>query len=563
MLAQDIPQIAAILASDEQVQAVFEVRTGPSPYSILIRWAPHAVLPRRLVAVTNKHIIVFDARDQNAISTATTFKRLPRNIRLASENMSRWSRLTLGQETFWIHRRNKEALKAADVFLTNGVNGKTRDASLNHLDQRGGASSNILLTLGMPLLLLGAADVATGLNDQSRLLGAALAGGGTLMVGASIGLLREDSRQRWGRAAGFAGGIVGASAGIYLGLAQVGYDGVVPLWVWIGVIAASLAAIWRLPKSADLSQEESGGKGGKLGPALTSLGVSATFIFGLVQFWYANQYIPSAVGASLAITGEMTDRGLLRADPTMHAFDIAVTIKNPTKTKVQVVRSLYAISGLRVQTLSSDDMDMLARTVQAPIDLGLPALDDRSVARHAELRTSDVLQFGKVIGDGWFFDPAMEHRIRLEMIVPESTLASYGALHLYVQLLVAKGDRLTLDQVFAYGPSQHSYHDGDWTIDYIVAERGIPQLSWVRRLTRGKQSIATVLLLRAEKGGIDVLDQFPQLVACVDVAERVDDDLVRYPGDICPPANELQARFARFYGVVYNATTFQLPLSQP
>jgi hypothetical protein len=94
-----IERVNPYLERDEHVQRLFIGSTGPSPYlSISIMIAVFSLLARsRIVAVTNRSIVVFSTRGFRANRPKAIIRRLPRQTRLGPVKGST-SRVLMGAD---------------------------------------------------------------------------------------------------------------------------------------------------------------------------------------------------------------------------------------------------------------------------------------------------------------------------------------------------------------------------------------------------------------------------------------------------------------------------------
>jgi hypothetical protein len=402
-------------------------------------------------------------------------------------------------------------ITAADKALDNPLGPATVKSPA---DPRGGGSANALLPLGLFALILGVWDASSALGDQERFLGALFALAGLTMLAAGICLLSRTWRDEWGRPLGIIAGAAGIGVGAYVAVSQVGFPGArLPgFWIgdsrvfWFGVVlmAAAAVALWRLPRpdeatttngTSDDDGQDGGSKRAKtVATVLASVGAIATLVLGLVQFWYTNQYLPAKGGAALIVNGDLKELPPGDQSGQFRIFAVTLTVKNTGGTKTQVLSSLYTVTGVKVVAADKiDDGGFLSRAVPEVSDGELPGINSFA-SRYSSEENHDLLKFGEIVDEGWYFEPTEEFSTRILVSIPNDVAGSYQFLRLSMDIAVAKGNRLTPDLGESLVPTPQLLAAANQSrTQYVVAERPIRPLSQLQRLTRGAHAYASIL----------------------------------------------------------------------
>jgi hypothetical protein len=547
----------------ERVRQVFLAQGGPSPYAWVVMWLLGPFVPLRIVVVTDRRILLLRA---SRLSPARPKALHPVVDRLPLETWrtplvrGTWCRIVLASHGLWVQRQFYPQILAVDKDLDGPSSTET---SRSPVDPRGGGTANVLLPMGLFTAILGIWDASRALGDQERFLGALFALAGLTMLAAGICLLSSSWRDEWGRPLGILAGVAGLAVGAYFAASQIGFPGArfLGFWVgdsrvfWFGVVlmAAAALALWRLPRpdeSATTNPTSEGGAASENGGSkraktvttvLASVGAFATLLLGVVQFWYTNQYLPAKGGAALTATANIKE--LQPGDQTgrFRMFAVTMRVKNIGATKTQVLSSLYTVAGGRVAKADYSDHNFFSRAAQDTEGDQLPTLDPR-VSRYAAQANYDLLKFGEVVSEGWYFEPAEEFSTQIIVSVPNEVVSSYQFLNLSMDFRVAKGNRLNPD---FYGAPVHQAQliaaaKRDHT-QYIVTERPIRPLSQLQRLTRGTHTYASILDMRSF--------DLPVLISCIDDSRRF--EAANDPAKLwylCGSNNDLARQLQEFYG---------------
>jgi hypothetical protein len=569
-------RVQLFLRPGEQVRQAFLGQRGPSPYAWVIMWLLGPFMPLRIVVVTDQAILLLRASKfpyARPKSLHALLARLPRQQRLGPVGGA-WSRITVGSEELWVSRPFHSEVNAADEALDSPV--KSEDVSVP-LDSRGGGAANVLLPLGLFAAILGGWDASSAQGDQERLLGIIFAFAGFTMLAAGVCLLSRTWRDEWGRPLGIIAGAAGVGVGLYFAVSQLGYPGATLLGIpighgrtfWFGVtlMAAAAVAIWRLPRPdstatthggsvGDTHQGQDGGskRARTVATVLASVGALVTLLFGFLQFWYTNQYLPGKGGTALAVTSNLKE--LESGDQTgrNRIFAATLKIKNISNTRTQILSSLYTMTGVVVAEADKRDESFFSRAVQESNPLPIP---DWRASRYSKEDGYDLLKFGDVVPEGWYFEPAEDYSTQIILSVPRDTASNYQFLRVGIDLSVAKGNRLIPD----FGgsrtyPQELVVNAKRDRTRYIVTEQPIKPLSQIDRMTRGAHAYASVVDLRT--------DEIPFFYVCIDGAERfeeVDDpEAIR---DLCASASALGNKLWESYGLSWASALHDFGVARP
>jgi hypothetical protein len=344
----------------------------------------------------------------------------------------RLSRVQVGPETLWVSKPFYGEIEVADSSL--------RRQDLNEgdpiiKDPRGGASAAIFMFLGPVAVAMGFSDLSGDVGIQHRLVGGLFTLAGVAMIAAGVSLVKPDWSSGWGSAASIIGGLGGIVVGFYLFASQLFYPARSWWTILLGltIVAASAFALLRLPRHAASSGLRTNAK------VFTALGVSAGLLWSVTSFWYQNEYAPVRLGPTLNITTELKELG--KQDPVrnIRTFLGTITVKNAGTSSVQSVASLYSLVGIKEPRIDLDDEAFFAQ-----------ARNKNPVSRYSREDRVEVIQFGRLLPDAWYFAPGEDYSTSVAFEVPEDGRHQYHVLRLSVQILAANRSLLSLDGSLAY-----------------------------------------------------------------------------------------------------------------
>jgi hypothetical protein len=158
------------------------------------------------------------------------------------------------------------------------------------------------------------------------------------------------------------------------------------------------------------------------------------------------------------------------------------------------------------------DESYFHRAVHHPEYSPLP-IPDSIASRYSKEEGYDLLKFGEVVQEGWYFEPSEDFSTRIILSVPRDTASNYQFLRVEMNFAVAKGSRLNPDFNGAQTYPQELVAKAELDrAKYIVNERPIKPLSQIDRMVRGARAYASVVDLR--NYNIPVFD------VCIDDADR-------------------------------------------
>src|SRR3954451_23713921 len=292
------------------------------------------------------------------------------------------------------------------------------------------AAAALFGAVGLFAISVGLLDVLSATNLQYKLIGFAFAVAGLALFTGSTVLLRRRWRDTHGRIASIVAGLFGAFVGVYLLMLQYGAPALAPSrlppfpsWVpWAALVVASGAGAvlgwWSTGEYADYQVTWTA-----VSKRLVAGGLSVTVLFAGVNWWYTQQYQPNTIAAALTVTTELKPATGEGETPDPHLFKGTIKVKNVTKSKVQIVASLYQITQITYAARTPADglngMDAERQAVAcffeelAPVtnpecngsgirrygqfSAGDPqAQDDDPIFRTGQFSTADVLQLGQI-----------------------------------------------------------------------------------------------------------------------------------------------------------------------
>jgi hypothetical protein len=292
-----------------------------------------------------------------------------------------------------------------------------------------------------------------------------------------------------------------------------------------------------------------------LAKGLASLGISAGLIWGVVQFWYSNQYVPSTFGAALVISPTLTDVGQLQG---LRRLTAEVTIKNTSSTRIRAITSLYKVEGLQGIKRVRNEAEFFSG-----FD---PVQGNRTASRFGQERTVEVLQFGKLLEDNWYFEPGEELKTQFLIHAPHD---KYVSLRLTADIVMAKGSRLVPEDEpgdrFTLRITPDAVHPYD--LQFSILEWPLKQISNIRGLTKGRHAVDIVIYHVGRNQDSTVSDStvslpgLPTMSACIDQINR---DLRAIskadPKAVCQHKKTYRRELQDFYGMVRTSTVYEVPL---
>jgi hypothetical protein len=109
------------LEPGEQIQQIFFGQSGPSPWFSLLTYLILFAVKYRIVAVTDRAIVVLNSRKLKITPTAV-ISRLPRQTRIGPVS-GLWATTHFTGEKMYVHKRFHKDVEAADAVLGAGPAG--------------------------------------------------------------------------------------------------------------------------------------------------------------------------------------------------------------------------------------------------------------------------------------------------------------------------------------------------------------------------------------------------------------------------------------------------------
>ena len=427
-------------------------------------------------------------------------------------------------------------------------------------------AASIFIMLGLPIGFLGLWDLSSALTLEYRLLGLVFVVVAAAMLAAAYCISYKELRYAWGFTIGASAGVLGVGVGLYLFISQWGYPHRRLVILWGIFTAFSTLSLLLLPRSDPKVSTPDGNTAPRatsppeINPrrwsaftkAVASLGISATLIWGAMEFWYSNQYIPSTLGAALVISPTFKDVGPLGG---LRVFSVEVVVKNTSSTKVRVLTSLYKVEGARNTELVKSDASFFSQF--DTVGRG------RTVSRFHDGDTEDIVQFGKLLEDNWYFEPGEELRTQLLIYVPPH---KYDRLRFIADIVVAKGSRLILEEQSHDDSTIKITHDDRHPYDMQLSVREWPlkQVSNIRGITKGRHAVDIIVLLVGRmQNATRNISGYPTLLVCIDQADRNLQAIAKAdPKAVCPDKKSYRDELQDFYGMIRTSTEYEVPISE-
>ncbi|GAA0484162.1 hypothetical protein GCM10010361_56280 [Streptomyces olivaceiscleroticus] len=414
--------------------------------------------------------------------------------------------------------------------------------------------------IGLLAFWLGGRDALAARNIPYRVLGVMLTFASVLLLAAAAFLVRPAWRESYGRV----GAVLACGAGVFVGGVLCFLQSTMPgpselrRWLqfglWAVVVLASAAALLLAWTSTEAPERL---RFGRVAGGLAAVGVTGAALWGGVNWWYQNQYLPGTVAPTLTVNAKLKEQLPPRGQPSdMRTFRATATIKNTGGIRVQVVSSIYQVTReiigkpppnataegsmreeafgdacfWRQYTVAQEEAytgcwEGYKAQLNDPQALPVPA-----ISRFSVNTSSAVLEYGRPLEYGSWFESGEEVTTNFLVRVPNDRRLDKDNLRFQLDLVIAKGARLALQSSHSLRPTHVPYAAvtaeerenlrnirKDYTTfphayphQYIVSAWEIRPLGTVQRLLTGPpQSV----------GVMDVL----QTRTCMQAAETKDD----------------------------------------
>jgi hypothetical protein len=107
-------RVQPLLEPGEQIQAVFLAQTGPNPNFMFLTWLVLFWTKYNVAAVTDKRIAVFRASRMAPSKPRELAASYPRESKLGDSSGALWGSFELDGTKYWVHRRFRKDVRAAD-----------------------------------------------------------------------------------------------------------------------------------------------------------------------------------------------------------------------------------------------------------------------------------------------------------------------------------------------------------------------------------------------------------------------------------------------------------------
>lgn len=105
-----------LLEPGEEIHGIFLAQAGVSPWLMGVSWLFTFKMKYRIVAVTDRNVVLLDASRWKPAAPKSVVARLPRSTRFGALS-GVWAKVDLQGETFYVHKRFHKDVAAADAEL--------------------------------------------------------------------------------------------------------------------------------------------------------------------------------------------------------------------------------------------------------------------------------------------------------------------------------------------------------------------------------------------------------------------------------------------------------------
>lgn len=106
-----------LLEPGETIQAVFSAQTGPNPNYAFITWLVAFFAKYVSVIATDRRILLVKSSIWRRSALGDIIDTYPRETKLGPASGRLWSKIELGGNSYWVHRRFSKDVQAADAHL--------------------------------------------------------------------------------------------------------------------------------------------------------------------------------------------------------------------------------------------------------------------------------------------------------------------------------------------------------------------------------------------------------------------------------------------------------------
>jgi hypothetical protein len=105
------------LEPGETIQAVFSAQTGPNPNFAALTWLIAFFAKYVTVIATDRRILLVKSSIWRRSAVGDVMETYPRETKLGPATGKLWSKIELGGNQYWVHRRFSKDVAAADARL--------------------------------------------------------------------------------------------------------------------------------------------------------------------------------------------------------------------------------------------------------------------------------------------------------------------------------------------------------------------------------------------------------------------------------------------------------------
>jgi hypothetical protein len=225
---------------------------------------------------------------------------------------------------------------------------------------------------------------------------------------------------------------------------------------------------------------------GKVGAFL--LGVIGT-AFGVFQFWYQQEYLPTHRPPALSLTAGIESAG---ERPGRELYKATITTKNTGTVKVIAFTGTYVLSGLTYGAVKKEPTE---DRIMAPLQQDLADPYYSRFLRHYAPNTFTPIAAGRLFAENRYFEPNDE--LSREYIVA-APRCRYALLMLRTNIVVGSGELLQLEdkpavpRMFFIPPSRN--------VVGVFSEWHVKDDSWIHDVVDGKERWIQIVQLHSKYG---------------------------------------------------------------
>jgi hypothetical protein len=378
----------------------------------------------------------------------------------------------------------------------------------------------LFLGAGLFYLVVGLHDAFAGRYITGRGLGLLLT-----LVGAGLmitvpGLLLGT---RWSGLLAMAAGGGAASVAVFLAFRSWQDERVISLLFAVGSLGIVVGCVF--------AAREGVLKGARISIPVIAM---ATLLFSVTQY-FGVQSQPFRTGSVLVLTTSLRE---LKNRGPFTVFEASVNLRNPTEARIQTVGSLYSVTGV----------DLVCSVGSPPqrFDRVFSTLNDMSsYARHLQEKPGILVQSGRILEEGVYFEPNEE--ISRKFIV-HARRGTAEVLRATFDVWVANGTQLVLGDLLT-GPTAEE--NADTGFRGVVMRWNLKETSWINDITRGRR------LVIASWGRVQSKKQ-PSRKVTPNLLVYIDREGRRQA--LSPGTESYNTQLGEFYGLASTRATTEAPM---